>query len=78
MSRVFAGSDGSFMSAWQAWKRRNHEYETLVIVHDDTMVFRTTDEDGSEELVWYVGVEEDALPAGVELDGLTVRDERQS
>jgi hypothetical protein len=76
MSKVFAGSDGSFISAWQAWKRRNHEYERFVMACGDTMIFRTTNEDGSEELVWYVGVDEDHLPDGVELNGLTVRDRR--
>lgn len=78
MSSVFAGSDGSFMSAWQMWKRRNKEYETLVISQGETVVFRTTAEDGGEEYVWYVGIDEDDLPEGVELDGHTVRDPERS
>jgi len=73
MSKVFAGSDGSFMSSWQAWKRRNHEYETFVMAHGETMVFRTSDED----YVWYHGIEEDDLPDGVELTGVNVRDRRK-
>lgn len=77
MSSVFAGSDGSFISAWQAWKRRNHEFESFVMAHGDTMVFRTTNEDGTEEYIWYHGVDEDDLPEGVEREGVTVRDERQ-
>lgn len=77
MSKVFAGSDGSFMSAWQAWKRRNHEYESFVMSHGDTMVFRTTDEEGNEEFIWYHGIAEEDLPDGVEINGLTVRDRRE-
>jgi len=73
MSKVFAGSDGSFISSWQAWKRRNHERETFVMGHGDTIVFRTAD----EEYVWYHGIEEDDLPDGVELTGVTVRDRRK-
>jgi hypothetical protein len=73
MSNVFAGSDGSFMSSWQAWKRRNHEPETFVMPHEETMVFRTAD----GEYVWYHGIEEDDLPDGVELAGVSVRDRRE-
>jgi hypothetical protein len=76
MSGVFAGSDGSFLSAWQLWKRRNKECGSFVLAQGETMVFRTTAEDGSREYVWYVGVEREDLPDGVEIDGLTVRDER--
>jgi len=75
MSEVFAGSDGSFISAWQVWKRRNHEPESFVLAHGDTLVFRTTS-DGSNGYVWYVGVEEEDLPDDVALDGVTVRDSR--
>ncbi len=76
VSKVFAGSDDSFMSAWQMWKRRNKEYESFVLAHGDTVVFRTTDESGNEEYIWYVGIEQDELPEDVELTGHTVRDER--
>jgi hypothetical protein len=57
MSKIYAGSDGSFMSAWQAWKRRNHEYESFVMCHRETTVFRTTDQESDEEFVWYHGIE---------------------
>lgn len=77
MPGVFAGSDGSFVSAWQMWKRRNKEYDSLVLAQGETMVFGTTAEDGSREYVWYVGVEREDLPEGVEVDGLIVRDERE-
>ena len=77
MSKVYAGSDGSFRSAWQLWKRRNHEYESFVMCHGDTMVFRSTNEDVKEKYIWYHGIEEDDLPEGVEVDGVTVRDKRQ-
>lgn len=76
MSKVFAGSDDSFMSAWQMWKRRNKEYESFVLAQEDTVVFRTTAESGSEEYIWYVGIEEDELPEDVEVNGCTVRDKR--
>ena len=78
MSNVFAGSDDSFVSAWQIWKRRNKEYESFVLAHGDTVVFRTTAEGGNEEYTWYVGIEEDDLPEGVERTGCTLRDERDA
>lgn len=77
MSKVFAGSDDSFMSAWQMWKRRNKEYESLVLAQGDTVVFRTADENGNEKYIWYVGIKEDELPEDVELNGYTVRDKRE-
>lgn len=40
------------------------------------MVFRTTTEDGNEEYVWYVVVEEEELLEGVELDRFTVQNKR--
>ena len=76
MSKVFAGSDDSFVSAWQIWKRRNKEYESFVLAQGDTVVFRPTTESSNEEYTWYVGIEEDELPEGVELNGYTVRDKR--
>jgi len=76
MAKVFAGSDDSFVSAWQIWKRRNKEYESFVLAQGDTVVFRTTTESGPEEYTWYVGIEEDELPEDVELNGCTVRDKR--
>lgn len=76
MSKVFAGSDDSFMSAWQIWKRRNKEYDSFVLAQGDTVVFRTTAESGNEEYIWYVGIEEDELPEDVEVNGYTVRDKR--
>lgn len=76
MSKVFAGSDDSFISAWQIWKRRNKEYESFVLAQGDTVVFRTATESGNEEYTWYVGIEEDELPEDVELNGCTVRDNR--
>jgi hypothetical protein len=75
MSSVFAGSDGSFVTAWQSWKRRNHEYESFVIGTAETMVFRN--EGGDQAYVWYVGIDEAELPEDVELDGNSVRDRRQ-
>jgi hypothetical protein len=78
MSKILAGSDGSFLSAWQIWKRRNHEPESFVMGYKDTVVFRTTDADGEDEYVWYHGVAEDELPDGVELNGVTVRDTRDA
>ncbi len=75
-SKAFAGSDDSFMSAWQMWKRRNKEYESLVLAHGDTVIFRATAEDGNGEYLWYVGIDEDELPEDVELNGHTVRDKR--
>lgn len=77
MSTVFAGSDDSFMSAWQMWKRRNKEYESFVLAEGDTVVFRTTDENRDEEYIWYVGIKEDELPKDVEVNGYTVRDKRE-
>lgn len=77
MSKVFAGSDDSFMSAWQMWKRRNKEYESFVLAQGDTAVFRTTDVNENEEYIWYVGIKEDELPEDVELNGYTVRDKRE-
>ena len=76
MAKVFAGSDDSFVSAWQIWKRRNKEYESFVLAQGDTVVFRTTTESEPEEYTWYVGIEEDELPEDVELNGCTVRDKR--
>ena len=76
MSKVFAGSDDSFISAWQIWKRRNKEYESFVLAQGDTVVFRTSTESGNEEYTWYVGIEEDELPEDVELNGCIVRDNR--
>ena len=76
MSNVFAGSDDSFLSAWQIWKRRNKEYESFVLAQGDTVVFRTATESGSEEYTWYVGIEEHELPEGVEFTGCIVRDKR--
>jgi len=76
MSKVFAGSDDSFMSAWQMSKRRNKEYESFVLAQGDIVVFRTTAERGSEEYIWYVGIEENNLPEDVEVNGCTVRDKR--
>ena len=76
MSKVFAGSDDSFISAWQMWKRRNKEYESFVLAQGDTVVFRTTAESGSEEYIWYVEIEEDELPEDVEVNGCTVQDKR--
>lgn len=76
MPKVFAGSDDSFISAWQIWKRRNKEYESFVLAQGDTVVFRTATESGNEEYTWYVGIEEDELPEDVELNGCTVRDNR--
>lgn len=77
MSKVFAGSDGSFRSAWQMWKRRNHECESFVMAHKDTVVFRSTDEEGNKQYIWYHGVDDDDLPKGVELSGVTVQDTRE-
>jgi hypothetical protein len=76
MAKVFAGSDDSFVSAWQIWKRRNKEYESFVLAQADTVVFRTTTDDVDEEYTWYVGIEEDELPEDVELNDCTVRDKR--
>lgn len=76
MSKVFAGSDDSFVSAWQIWKRRNKEYESFVLAQGDTVVFRSTTEGSNEEYTWYVGIEEDELPDDVALNGYTVRDKR--
>jgi hypothetical protein len=76
MSKVFAGSDDSFLSAWQMWKRRNKEYESFVIGQEDIVVFSTTAESGKEEYVWYVEIEEDELPDDVEVKGYTVQDNR--
>jgi hypothetical protein len=76
MSKVFAGSDDSFVSAWQIWKRRNKENESFVLAQGDTVVFRTTTEGGNEEYSWYVGIEEAELPEDVEVNGCTVRDKR--
>ena len=77
VSRVFVGPDGPFISTWQAWKRRNHECDPFVLAYQDTLAFRETDEDGNEQLVRYRGVDEDGLPAGVEVDGVCVRDARE-
>ena len=76
MPKIFAGSDDSFISAWQIWKRRNKEYESFVLAQGDTVVFRTATESGNEKYTWYVGIEEDELPEDVELNGCTVRDNR--
>lgn len=76
MSNVFAGSNGSFRSAWQLWKRRNYEYESVVMAYKETMVFRTAGEDGGVECVWCHGIDQEGLPEGVELDGVTVQDSR--
>jgi hypothetical protein len=76
MPEAFAGSDGSFVSAWQLWKRRSKEYGSFALAQGETMVFRTTAEDGRREYVWYIGIEQEDLPDGIEIDGLTVRDER--
>lgn len=73
---VFAGSDGTFRSAWQLWKRQNHEPESFVIASGDTIVFRTTTDGGDCEYVWYVGIDEDELPEGVYQDGVVIRDTR--
>ncbi|OYR46503.1 hypothetical protein DJ74_14550 [Halorubrum sp. Ea8] len=59
------------------WKRRNKEYDSFVLAQRETIVFRTIAEDGSRAYVWYVGIEQEDLPEGVEIDGLTVRDERE-
>lgn len=75
MSKVFVGSNGSFRSAWQLWKRRNHEPESFVFSYKDIVVFKSSDEEGSQ-YVWYVGVVEDELPEGVYVDGVTARDTR--
>jgi len=76
MAKVFAGSDDSFVSAWQIWKRRNKEYESFVLAQGDTVVFRTSTGSGNEEYTWYVGIKEGELPEDVELNGCTVRDKR--
>ena len=84
---VFAGLDEStsetvFVTGWQLWKQRNHCYETFVVEYvtpggEVAMLFRTSDgDDGDESYVWFVEVDEDDLPDGVERDGVTVRDER--
>ena len=76
MPKVFAGSDDSFISAWQIWKRRNKEYESFVLAQGDTVVFRTSTESGNEEYTWYVRIEEDELPEEVVVNGRTVRNKR--
>jgi len=73
MGIVFAGSDGSFITPWQAWKRRNKEYESFVIATDEVLVFRRTDDERTESYVWYYATDESNLPDGIEVDGLTVR-----
>ncbi|PSP98981.1 hypothetical protein BRC89_06250 [Halobacteriales archaeon QS_4_70_19] len=77
VSRVSVGPDGSFISAWRAWKRRNHGCGPFVLAYQDTFAFGETDEDGNEYLVRYRGVDGDGLPAGVEGDGVCVRDARE-
>ena len=62
MAKIFAGSDDSFVSAWQMWKRTNKENGSFVLAQGDTVVFRTTIESENEEYTWYVGIEEDELP----------------
>ena len=76
VAKVFAGSDDSFISAWQIWKRRNKEHESFVLAQGDTVVFRTSTESGNEEYTWYVRIEEDELPEDVVVNGCTVRDNR--
>jgi|GEM_PF-3447380 len=76
MARVYAGSDGSFLSGWQMWKRRNKSYERLVIAHEDVVVFRNTDDSANQEYVCYTAIEESELPEGVKLTGHTIRDNR--
>jgi len=50
MARVYAGSDGSYISGWQMWKRRNESYERLVIAHEDIVVFQNTDDNPDQEV----------------------------
>ena len=75
MAKVFRGSDGSFVTAWQIWKRRNHSPETFVLASGDTVVFRPSGGQSGEYL-WYHGVDEEELPEGVSVNGVTVRDRR--
>ena len=77
MAKVYAGSDGSFISGWQMWKRRNKSYEQLVIAHEDMVVLRKPDDDGDEEYVWYIAIEENKLPEYIELSGHAVEDNRK-
>lgn len=76
MAQIYAGSDGSFRSGWQMWKRRNKSYEQLVIAHDDVVVFRNADATADVEYVWYTPIEEHELPDGVEYTGHNVIDTR--
>ena len=76
MARLYAGSDGSFLSGWQLWKRRNKSYEQLMIASEDIVVFRNSDGDADEVYVWYIPITESELPDGVECTGHNVIDTR--
>jgi len=41
MSKVFAGSDDSFMSAWQMWKRKNKQYESFVLAQEEREILES-------------------------------------
>ena len=67
-----------FVTAWQVWKERNHCPERFVLEYTTAegvtvVLFRGPDDDSYS---WYIEVDEEDLPDGVERDGVTVRDTR--
>jgi|APHM01.1.fsa_nt_gi hypothetical protein len=76
MVKVFAGSDGSFISAWRMWQHRNMGSGSLVLAQGDTVVLDRADDSENRNCVWYVSVAEEDLPEDVKIDGRTVRDNR--
>lgn len=75
MAKIYVGSDGSYLSAWQLWKRRNHEPKSFILSYKDTVVFQPSNPE-DDEYVWYAGVNEEELPDWVTLEGVTVRNDR--
>lgn len=75
MAEVYAGSDGSLRTGYQMWNVLNHESETTVLYYEDILVTKRPDEEG-DPYVWYVEMDKEALPEGVEYEGWSLRDER--
>lgn len=76
MDTIYVGSDGSFRTGWQFWKVRYHQSHHFVLAYKNTVGLRSTNDDGDEDFIWSEGADEDDLPDGIYVDGVTVTDER--